>query len=139
VSQPAGGIRLEGGPRLRRTLQAAGRQLDDLKDLHKRVAELVAGRAKTTAPEGPPSVHVADTIRAAGTKSAAIIRAGKARVGYAKAVHWGHRRAERIGGGVVAARPWITEAAQDLQPRWESFYVSELQSICDSVEGTTTP
>jgi hypothetical protein len=146
MSEPAGRLRVQGGARLRSTLKAAGRQLDDLTALHKRVADLVAVRARVTAPVGPPAVHVRDTIRASGTKAAAIVRAGnnkrsRAGVGYAKSVHWGHQtRPDRNGAReVVRARPWISAAAQDLQPRWSELYLTELDRIIDTVEGTTTP
>lgn len=144
AAKPTGRLRVEGGPRLRATLKAAGRQLEELVELHRRIAELVADRARDTAPVGPPSVHLRDTIRASGTKAAAIVRAGNARsgragVGYALAVHWGHRRPEKLGGAVVKAQPWISTAAQELAPRWTSLYADEVQRILDTVEGTTTP
>lgn len=121
---------------MRATLKAAGDQLADLQALHKRVAGVVEERAKDTAPVGPPPVHVRDTIRAAGTKAAAIVRAGKARVAYAMPLHWGHRTHT---GHIVKAQPWISQAAQDTQPAWTDLYLTELQRICDTVEGTTTP
>jgi hypothetical protein len=141
-----GRIKLEGGPRLRATLKRAQGKLEDLADLNKDVAELVAGRAKDTAPVGPPSVHVRDTIRASGTKTAAIVRAGNNRrgpggVGYAMARHWGYQRAPDASGNreLVRGDPWISEAAQDLAPRWVPMYEKRLQTIIDTVEGTTTP
>jgi hypothetical protein len=136
-----GRLRVEGGPRLRATLKAAGQQLEDLKRLHKRIADLVGGRAEDTAPVGPPAVHIRDTIRTSGTASAAIVRVGRTTRGkdYAMPLHWGHRRPERLGGGVVKAQPWVSEAAQDLQEQWTSMYVTEVQRIVDTVEGTTTP
>jgi hypothetical protein len=144
TGQPVGRLRVEGGAKLRATLKAAGRQLDELVELHTRIAELVADRARDTAPEGPAPVHVRDTIRASGTKSAAIVRAGNNRkgakgAGYAMPLHWGHRRPEKYGGAVVKAQPWISTAAQDLAPRWTSMYQHEVQRILDTVEGTTTP
>jgi hypothetical protein len=136
VTAPVGRIRVEGGPRLRATLKAAGQQLQDLTALHKRVAEVVADRARGTAPVGPPPTHVRDTVRAAGTKAAAIVRAGKARVPYAMPLHWGHKTPT---GRLVKAQPWIAQAAQDTAPAWTHLYETELQKITDSVEGTTTP
>jgi hypothetical protein len=145
-SSSAGRIKLVGGPRLRATLKAAAGKLEDLAALNLDVAELVAAEARTTAPEGPPSIHVRDTIRAAGTKTAAIVRAGNAKrgakgVGYAMAVHWGHKRAPDSTGHreLVRPNPWISQAAQDLAPRWTSMYEDRLQEIIRSVEGTTTP
>lgn len=131
-----GRVRLDGGPRLRRTLKAAHGQLDDLKAVHLKVAELVADRARDTAPVGPPPDHIRDTIRAAGTASAAIVRAGKARLPYAMPLHWGHREPN---GTIVRAQPWISVAAQDTADRWIPMYETDLQRICDTVEGTTTP
>jgi hypothetical protein len=145
-SSSTGRIKLEGGPRLRATLKSAAGKLEDLAALNKRVADLVADEARRTAPVGPPAVHVRDTIRTSGTKTAAIVRAGNNKKGprgvaYAMAVHWGYQsRPDRDGAReVVKARPWISQAAQDLAPRWTALYVDQLQTIVDSVEGTTTP
>lgn len=125
---------------MRRTLKRAEKDVQDLKDAHKRAADIVAARAEQTAPVGPPSVHVRDTIRTSGTASAAIVRAGGAKAPYAKAVHWGHRHyAKHKAPEKVAARPWIYDAAKETSDRWLPEYLQELQAICDRVEGTNTP
>lgn len=145
-SSSTGRIRLEGGATLRRTLKRAERAIEDLVDLNRKVAELVADRSRDTAPVGPPSVHVRDTIRAAGTKTAAIVRAGNNRrgrngVGYAMARHWGYQRAPDASGHreLVKGDPWISQAAQDLAPEWTELYLDRLRKIIDSVEGTASP
>lgn len=145
-SAPIGRIRLEGGANLRRTLKAAEGKLEDLADLNRDVADVVARKSVKTAPVGPGPVHVKDTIRAAGTKTQAIVRAGNNKRGrngvrYALAVHWGHQRPPDQDGRreVVRPDPWITTAAQDTQDQWVGLYRDRLQHIIDSVEGTTTP
>ena len=45
MTQPA--ARIEGGRELRRKLREVGDDMSDLKDLHKRLADDVAGTAKT--------------------------------------------------------------------------------------------
>lgn len=143
AGRPLGRVHVDpaGARRLRATLKAAGRDVGDLKAAHLQAAELVAARARQTAPVGPAPVHVRDTIRASGTATAAIIRAGKARVDYALSVHWGYQHSPDHDGirTVVKANPWIAKAAQDLAPRWMPIYLAALQQIIDSVEGTTTP
>jgi len=137
---PAGRIHVDGAPRLRAALKRAAGSVQDLKDAHRKVAEIVADRATETAPIGPPPVHVRDTIRAAGTARAAIVRAGKARVPYAMSLHWGHQTPAGVNGRhVVKAQPWISQAAQDLAPRWTAVYLAALDKIIDTVERTTTP
>jgi hypothetical protein len=147
MAKPVGRLRVDGGARLRKTLGAVPGRLEDLTALHKRIAELVAGRAEDTTPVGPAPFHIRDTIRAAGTKSAAIVRAGNnkkrgaSRGGYALAVHWGYqtRKTESGARTLVKARPWISEAAQDLSPQWTGMYRKEVDRILKTVEGTTTP
>lgn len=133
---PVGRLHLTGAGPLRAALKRAAGDVQDLKDAHLRVARLVADRATETAPLGPAPGHIRDTVRAAGTARAAIVRAGRARLGYAMSLHWGHRTP---GGGLVPAQPWIATAAADLAPRWTEFYLTDIRKIVDTVERTTTP
>lgn len=130
----AGRLRVDGARELRASLKRAGRDVQDLKDAHKKVADLVADRARPDAPVGPESGgHIKDTVRTSGTASAAIIRVGRARMPYAGPIHWGHKARG------IAAQPWIYDAAKDTSDRWVDVYTDAVQTILDSVEGTTTP
>lgn len=122
---------VEGARQLRASLKRAGIQLSDLKAAHAEVAELVRSRADPRAPRR--TGRLAGTMRAAGTQSAAIVRAGTAAVPYAGPIHWGWP-----ARGIVA-RPWIYEAAADSQDQWADTYLHALEKIIDSIEGAPGP
>lgn len=134
MSDGAGRLRVDGARRLRADLKAAGTGVQDLKDAHKKVADLVAREAAPDAPVGPPAGgHIKDTIRTSGTASAAIVRAGRARMPYGPAVHWGYR------AGHIKAQPWIYRAAQRTSDQWVRIYTDSVQDVLDQVRGTDTP
>ena len=132
-----GRLRVDGARELRAALKAAGRGVQDLKDVNREAAEIVADRARATAPEGPAPLHIRDTIRAAGTQSDAVVRVGNARMPYGKPLHWGHKTFGTARP--VAAQPWVYLAAKDTSDRWLPRYLDHLDRIVRSVEGPTTP
>lgn len=132
---PARGPSLEvqGLRTLRAQLKAAGVSLQDLKDAHAEVADLVIARARFTPRTARSTGALAASVRGSGTQSAAVVRAGGARLPYANAIHWGWR-ARRI-----KAQPWLYDAAQDSREDWTGLYLSALQQIIDSIEGAPGP
>ena len=91
MAQPA--VRVEGGRELRRKFREVGDDMTDLKDLHKELADDVAGTAKTKTPVR--SGRLRNSVRGSGTKTAARVRAGNNRksgptsVPYAGRIHFG--------------------------------------------------
>lgn len=124
-------LEVDGARQLRRTLKDAGVSVQDLKDAHREVAELVAQRAAPNAPRR--TGRLADSVRPAGTQSAAIVRAGRAALPYAGPIHWGWPAHH------ITAQPWIAEAAETSQNTWEHLYLQAIEHIIRTVEGTTTP
>ena len=124
-------VQVQGAATLRRTLKRAGLDVQDLKDAHRDVAELVARRARPTAPHR--TGRLAHTIRPAGTQSAAIVRAGRAAVPYANVIHWGWPARN------IAAQPWLADAAAATQPGWEQTYLDALTAIIAEIEGAPGP
>tara|TARA_R110002012_G_scaffold320793_1_gene545596 strand:- start:31 stop:438 length:408 start_codon:yes stop_codon:yes gene_type:complete len=86
INDPVG-IQIDGGPRLRKAFRNAGDDLGDLKELNKKVAEVVASQAKNEVPVRTGKLK--DTIRGAGTKTQGVVRAGFARVPYSGPIHFG--------------------------------------------------
>jgi hypothetical protein len=134
----AGGSRrpvvgVDGLNTLKRTLKQAAGDVQDLKDAHARVANLVAGRARAATPIGPPALHLRDSVRGAGQAGAAVIRAGFASLPYANPIHWGWPARH------IAAQPFIWNAIADTQSEWLDMYVTDLQTIIDKVEGAPGP
>ncbi|WP_246817189.1 hypothetical protein [Corynebacterium sp. HMSC06C06] len=120
---PSTGVRVDGARELRRALKQAGLDLkDDIKDAHKSVANTVISRARTLVPVAPTSMTSAtpgllrDSLRAAGTQTAAIARGGKKKVPYANPIHWGwHRRN-------IKPTLFLTRAASETEPTWVKEY-----------------
>lgn len=121
------GVQIEGAKQLRKSLKAAGDDLTDLKAAHAEAATIVA----TAGQAGAPSVTglLAASVRGAGTKTAAIVRAGKAAVPYANPIHWGWFRHH------INPNPWLTRAAQSTESRWIGTYNTAVQTMLDKIEG----
>lgn len=124
-------VEVDGMRTLRASLKRAGLSLQDLKDAHSQVAQLVVRAAAPRAPRR--SGALAATGRGSGTQSAAVVRAGRASVPYAGPIHWGWPSRH------IPAQPWLYEAAVASQDQWTGLYLRALQHIIDQVEGAPGP
>lgn len=124
--------RVQGAKTLRRTLKRAGVDVQDLKDAHKAAAEIVRVAA---APHTPRRTgRLAGTLKASGAQSIAKVTAGTPRtVPYAGVIHWGWKRRH------ITAQPWITDAAQSTEPRWQNTYLDAIEAVIQKVEGAPGP
>lgn len=129
MARPA--LEVVNGRQVRAALKRAGIGVQDLKDAHRRVAEMVAERSASRAPRR--TGRLAATVRPAGTQSAAIVRAGRATVPYAAPIHWGWPKRH------IAAQPWIADTAARTQDTWETTYLAAVEAVIATVERTTTP
>lgn len=117
-----------GGRELRKTLRAAGDDLTDLKAAHKKAAEIAAARIASRAPV--VTGRLAATIRAAGTKTAGIIRVGNnTRVPYAGPIHWGWGRRN------IKANPFASDGAKDSEPQWLPVYEAYIDEKISHIKG----
>jgi hypothetical protein len=123
-------LRVDGARQLRATMKAAGLKLDDLKAAHLAVAQLVDRAARPNAPVGETG-RLAASERPAGTQSAAIVRAGSARVPYAGPIHWGWPKRH------IVAQPWLYDAAANTETAWLALYLKAIESVLDTIEGAT--
>lgn len=124
-------LQVDGARQLRSSLKRAGVSVQDLKAAHKAVADMVATDASPRTPRR--TGRLAGTLRAAGTQSAAIVRAGRSTVPYAGVIHWGWP------AHGIDAQPWIAEAAERKFEPAQAQYLQALEAIIATVEGTTTP
>lgn len=89
--------------------------IDNLRDLHKDLGELVGDRAAQLVPVR--SGRLKGTIRAAGQATGAVVRAGYAVVPYAGPIHfgWPSRPNTQKGwrGGPIAPSPFLYDALDD--------------------------
>lgn len=121
------GVQVEGAARLRRTLKAAGSDLQDLKDAHAKAAGIAETAAEQLVPVRSGALRA--SLRSSGTQSGGIIRAGGASVPYAAPIHWGWAARN------IAPQPFISEGAQDSEPVWLRVFEADLDRILDQVKG----
>ncbi|MBF4613273.1 hypothetical protein [Curtobacterium sp. VKM Ac-1376] len=120
-------VQVDGARRLRSALKQAGDDLSDLKDAHKRAATIAAHASAALAPYRTGRLRA--TIRASGTKTAGVIRAGTSRVPYVAPIHWGWSRRH------IKAQPFLSDGARDSEGRWLPVYENYVQSAIDTIQG----
>lgn len=119
---------VKGGRQLRKTLKEAGEDLGDLKDVHKRAAEVAATRVRARAPE--VSGRLKATVRAAGTRTAGIVRVGNnTKVPYANPIQWGWYRRH------IKPNPFATTGAAESEPSWRPLYEQFVETTLNKIEG----
>lgn len=137
-------VSVVGARQLRRQLKAAGDDLTDLKDTHKRAAEIAAKGAARLAPEHSGALK--KSIRSAGTKTAAIVRVGKKTVPYAHAIQWGRKIWPSARGpqptpprrkhpAVILPTLFATQGAKNTEPEWVAEYKNALDKALSQIQG----
>jgi hypothetical protein len=116
-----------GAKELRRTLKQAGEDLGDLKDVNRRVGDLVISAARPHIPIR--SGALAGSVRAASAAAKVTIRAGSARLPYAGPIHWGWPAHH------IRPNPFLSDAATRTEDTWVGYYFDELQAVINKVEG----
>jgi len=120
-------LQIEGGRKLRRAFKEVGDDMSDLKDLHKRLADDVAGTAKTKVPVR--SGRLRNSIRGSGTKTAARVLTGNNRksgptsVPYAGPIHFGW------GARGIRPQPFMYEALDDRRQAVVDAYNDQVRAI----------
>ncbi len=124
MTEPA--LNINGGRKLRKAFKEVGDDMSDLKDLHRRLADNVAGTAKTKVPVR--SGRLKNSIRGSGTKTAARVKAGNNRktasgVPYGPPIHWGWARKG------IRAQPFLYEALDVKRQEVIDTYNKEVRTI----------
>lgn len=131
-------VQVEGLNRMVRTLRRAGADLGDLKDAHRRAAEVVLPAAAAIAPHR--SGRLAASLRAGATAGAGTVKAGgKAKAPYANPIHWGwfSRPDPDKGwrGGPIRPNSFMSRAAQRTEPTWVPIFEAEMLTAIRKVKG----
>lgn len=121
------GIRVDGARELRATMKRAETDLNDLHEAHVAASQVVAKAGQAKAPK--VTGRLAGTIRGSGTKTAAIDRAGGARVPYAGPIHWGWPAHN------ITANPFLAEAAEETEPIWVPLYEDAVERVLETIRG----
>lgn len=118
-------MRVEGARELRASMKRAGEDLGELKNAHREVASQVARATQ------PPRLtgRLAGNVRPGASATAAMVRAGGARVPYAGPIHWGWPARG------IAAQPFIVDAAQRTETEWTATYQADVDRLLQRVEG----
>lgn len=124
---PALEIRLDGGRQLRAGLANVEGGLDDLKAAHKEAAGIAADGAADRVPV--VSGKLAGTIRAAGTKTAGIVRVGTKRAPYGGPINYGWAKRN------IRPAFFLNDGAQATEPRWIPVYMHHLEDLVNKVKG----
>lgn len=127
MADRSAGIRVEGTRRLRRTLRQAGDDLGNLKSAHADAAEIAARASEALAPKRTGTL--ARTIRGSGTKTAGVMRAGRASVPYAGPIHWGWPARN------ISPQPFLSDGATNSQGRWLPVYEKAIDDAVRKVRG----
>jgi hypothetical protein len=125
MAQPI--VQVEGIQRLRRELKRAGVDLADLREPNIAAAQTVATAAKPRTPRR--TGRLAASVRAGGTRTAGIVRAGSSTVPYAGVIHWGWPKRH------IKAQPWLSDAATATEPTWVQHYYRELEAVLSRIAG----
>ena len=122
-----GYVKVEGGKELRRALKRAENDVEKaaLKAAHKEAAMVVAKKATQEVPK--KSGTLAASIRASGTMTKGIVRAGRSSVPYAGVIHFGWPRRN------ITPQPYLYEAADDRVDEVVDIYLSRVNDILDRI------
>jgi hypothetical protein len=115
-------VEVEGASAFRKAATAAGKEaVDDLKKANKAAAEVVKAAAIPLAPVLTGALR--SSIRPAGTKTAGIVRAGKARIPWAPVVHWGW------AARGIEPRPFMLDALDRRRDEVTERYATQVAEI----------
>ncbi|WP_104087265.1 hypothetical protein [Arthrobacter sp. GMC3] len=121
------GIEVKGARQLQATMRSAGKGLTDFTTPNRDAADIAARASAALAPVR--SGRLQRTIRASGSRTAAIIRAGNSTVPYAPPIHWGWP------GRNIIPQPFLSDGAQDSEGRWIPVYEDYVDEYLHTIEG----
>lgn len=121
-------LQVKGARELRRSLKQAGDDFEDLKAVHKQVADIAARAGIVRAPVGATG-RLRNSIRTSGTKTAAVIRAGYKTVPYAGPIHWGWPDRH------IEGQFYLNKGARATEPQWVQIYTDYVNAALDKIEG----
>lgn len=120
-------VEVKGAKELRKQLKAAGDDLGDLKATHKKIAQIVEFDALQLAPVVTGGLVA--SIRASGTQTSAIVRAGRKSAPYAGPIHWGWPARN------ITAQPFLVDAQEAKYEDWMQEYTQMVDKALNKVAG----
>ena len=120
-------VRVEGAREFRATCKKAAVDLSSMQETHWKASALVWRKAVPRTPKR--TGRLAASVRNAGTKTAAIVRAGSSAVPYAGVIHWGWPARN------IAPQPWIADTAAESRDEWLAVYEAGVQKVLNTIRG----
>jgi len=132
MTEPAVG--LQNGRELRKAFREAGEGITELKQLHRAIADDVAGTARTLVPVR--TGRLKSTIRGAGLQTKALVRVGNNRkslsgVPYAKPIHFGWAARH------IKPQPFLYDALDERRQDVIDTYNKEVNDLIKQVARST--
>lgn len=120
-------IEVKGAKELRRAIKQAADTglIAEIKAANRDAAEIVAYEAQTIVPV--KSSRLLESIRASGTQTAGIVRAGRASIPYAGVIHFGWP------GHNIEPNPYLYDAADNRVDEVVEKYQAAIDRIADTI------
>lgn len=119
-------VRVDGAKRLRGKLKEIGDDFEELKAVHREIADRAAEKVRRAIPLGATG-RLRGSVRGSGTKTSAAVRLGRKNVPYFGVVEF---------GGYPEGRPYVAEgrymypAIKQFAPTAVEIYEREIDAIC---------
>lgn len=117
-----------GQKRFVQTMRKAGADMDDLKNVNREAAEIALPAVRNLAPRGKTG-RLAGSIRAAATKRAGVIRAGRKSVPYAGPINYGWPARH------IRPRLFVNGGVASTEPQWQQVYKDFIKKTMKQVKG----
>ena len=113
-----------GQKRFVQTMRKAGADMQELKEVNRRAADIAKPEAVARAPRGKTG-RLAGSIRAGATQKAGIIRAGRKTVPYAGPINYGW----------PARNTFVNDAVASTESQWAKEYETFVKKTMNQIKG----
>ena len=117
-----------GQKRFVQTMRKAGADMQELKEVNRRAADIAKPEAVARAPRGKTG-RLAGSIRAGATQKAGIIRAGRKTVPYAGPINYGWPARH------IKQRTFVNDAVASTEGQWTKEYERFIKKTMEQVKG----
>ena len=117
-----------GQQRCVQTMRKAGADMDDLKETHRKAANLAAQAVSRLAPRGKTG-RLAASVRTGATRRAGVVRAGRKAVPYAGPVNYGWPNRN------IKPRLFANSGVADSEPAWQQVYKDFIDKTLNEIKG----
>lgn len=117
-----------GQKRFVQTMRKAGADMQELKEVNRRAADIAKPEAVARVPRGKTG-RLAGSIRAGATQKAGIIRAGRKTVPYAGPINYGWPARN------IRPRTFVNDAVASTESQWAKEYETFVKKTMNQIKG----